>query len=100
MLLFSILADCGACGDKLLVFSQSLLTLNVIEKYLSNSSAQVDGCSGQWVKGIDYFRLDGSINIATRTRYCNTFNDEMNSQARFALWNLNTKRTVYVQVQF
>lgn len=91
MLLFSILANCCERGDKLLVFSQSLLTLNVIEKFLSlitentrkpNPNAKLGGFSGEWIKGIDYFRLDGSTNIRTRTSYCNTFNDQKNTQAR------------------
>lgn len=91
MLLFSILADCCACGDKLLVFSQSLLTLDVIEKFLAmvtentiapNTNTQLGGFSGRWVKGIDYFRLDGSTNIEARTRHCKMFNDETNTQAR------------------
>lgn len=90
LLLFSILSDCCACGDKLLVFSQSLLTLDVIEKFLAmvtenkiqtNSNAQF---SGQWLKGFDYFRLDGSTNIESRTSQCKMFNDVANKRARFA----------------
>lgn len=90
-LLFSILEECIACGDKLLVFSQSLRTLNVIEKFLalitentknSNPNAQLGGFEGQWEKGVNYFRLDGSTNIRTRESYCRTFNDEKNTKAR------------------
>lgn len=59
MLLLSILADCNARGDKLLVFSQSLLTLNLIEKFLAlitqntakpDSNARHGGFTGQWQK--------------------------------------------------
>lgn len=94
MLLFSIIADCSDRGEKLLVFSQSLLTLNVIEHFLSmitentrqpNPTAKLGDFTGKWKKGIDYFRLDGSTNIQTRTLYCTTFNDENNTRARFVL---------------
>lgn len=94
MLLFSILAECEACGDKLLVFSQSLFSLDVIEHFLAmidentqnpNPDAKLGGFSGSWTRGIDYFRLDGSTNIETRNANCNSFNSEENSQARLFL---------------
>lgn len=94
MLLFSILAECEACGDKLLVFSQSLFSLDVIEHFLAmidentqnpNPDAKLGGFTGSWTRGIDYFRLDGSTNIETRNANCNNFNSEENSQARLFL---------------
>lgn len=94
MLLFSMIADCSDRGEKLLVFSQSLLTLNVIETFLSlisenthlpNPAAKLGGFFGKWEKGFDYFRLDGSTNIQTRTNYCTTFNDENNTRAKLVL---------------
>lgn len=97
VLLFSILSQCSACGDKLLVFSQSLITLDLIEKFLAmvtedtrkrNLSAQLAGFSGKWVKGTDYFRLDGSTNIKTRKEYCEVFNNETNTEARFVTRHL------------
>lgn len=92
MLLFSILAECEACGDKLLVFSQSLFSLDVIEHFLAmidentqnpNPDAKLGGFTGSWTRGVDYFRLDGSTNIETRNANCINFNSEDNSQARF-----------------
>lgn len=78
MLLFSILSECNACGDKLLVFSQSIGTLNVIEKFLSmiteNTKNSQLGKSpfgrftGEWTKGRDYFRLDGSTSTEIRKK--------------------------------
>lgn len=78
MLLFSILSECNACGDKLLVFSQSIGTLNVIEKFLSmitentkNSQlgkSQFGRFTGEWTKGRDYFRLDGSTSTEIRKK--------------------------------
>lgn len=97
MLLFSILADCEACGDKLLVFSQSLFSLDVIEHFLAmidentqnpNPDAKLGGFTGNWSRGVDYFRLDGSTNIETRNTNCINFNSEENSQARYLKTNL------------
>lgn len=94
VLFFSILAECGNCGDKLLVFSQRLSTLDVIEKFLSlinentqnsSSTARLGGFTGQWKKGVDYFRLDGSTNVETREAQCNVFNDVENTQARYII---------------
>lgn len=93
MLLFSILAECEACGDKLLVFSQSLFSLDVIEHFLAmidentqspNPEAKLGGFTGNWARGLDYFRLDGSTNIETRNANCINFNSEDNPQARLA----------------
>lgn len=92
VLLFSILAECEACGDKLLVFSQSLFSLDVIEHFLGmidentqnpSETAQLGGFTGSWARGLDYFRLDGSTNIETRNLNCNVFNSEANSRARY-----------------
>lgn len=94
MLLFSLLAECEAIGDKLLVFSQSLFSLDVIEHFLSmiddntqnpNPEAKLGGFGGNWSKGIDYFRLDGSTNIETRNANCISFNSEDNLRARLVL---------------
>lgn len=91
MLLFSILAECEACGDKLLVFSQSLFSLDVIEHFLDlidkntrdpNPDARLGGFTGSWTLGLDYFRLDGSTNIENRNLSCNQFNAETNTRAR------------------
>lgn len=57
MLLFSIIGECAGRGEKLLVFSQSLFTLNVIEEFLGmiadntkqpNLSAKLSDFSGIW----------------------------------------------------
>lgn len=92
MLLFSILDECSICGDKLLVFSQSLSTLDLIEKFLAmitentknpNPLAQLSGFKGEWKKGIQYYRLDGSTSADKREMDCKNFNDGQNVQARF-----------------
>lgn len=103
MLLFSLLEECHAIGDKLLVFSQSLYTLDVIELFLrkideftqrkanaddddeeiKKEGEQLGEYTGSWSLGLDYFRLDGSTSIANRNLACNYFNSEDNPRARF-----------------
>lgn len=94
MLLFSLLAECEAIGDKVLVFSQSLFSLDVIEHFLSmidentqnpNPELKLSGFSGSWSPGLDYFRLDGSTPIEMRNAACNEFNREENTRARLFL---------------
>lgn len=93
-LLFSILEECEAIGDKLLVFSQSIFSLDVIEHFLSLADAdaqsdeknpQLQGFSGSWSMGLDYFRLDGSTTIENRNLACKAFNREDNVRARLFL---------------
>lgn len=92
VLLFAILAECQARNEKLLVFSQSLFSLNVIEKFLEaiddntqnpNADARLGGFEGRWTEGADYFRLDGTTEIRKRSKYCELFNDSENPRARF-----------------
>lgn len=91
---FSILRECEAIGDKVLVFSQSLYSLDVIEQFLSliddntqnpHPDAKLCDCSGSWSAGIDYFRLDGSTPIEARNNDCKNFNSDCNPRARFVI---------------
>ncbi|KAE8745380.1 hypothetical protein FOCC_FOCC007928, partial [Frankliniella occidentalis] len=93
-MLFSILKDCEENGEKLLVFSQSLFSLDVIEYFLAkvdeatqNDTVNelVDGHRGSWSPGIDYFRLDGSTPTEQRSHSCNIFNKTTNVRARLFL---------------
>jgi transcriptional regulator ATRX len=89
-LLFEILKECEQIGDKVLVFSQSLYSLNVIEYFIgrihdatqAGETDSVGGYSGSWCLGLDYFRLDGSSSCDSRNIWCNTFNDPSNTRAR------------------
>lgn len=90
VLLFSIVAECENVKDKILVFSQSLTTLDLIESYLEmidkntkkpNPNLKL-GFKGSWSRGIDYFRLDGKTKIDIRKKNCEQFNDPKNSRAR------------------
>ena len=76
VLLMEILADAEAVHDKVLVFSQSLVTLDLIEKMLGGG--EIGGDRENWCRGCDYFRMDGSTSAAMRQRWADTFNDEDN----------------------
>ena len=76
-LLFIIIQECASIGDKLLVFSQSLLTLDLIELFL--------GMKFQWVKNRDYFRLDGSTGGLERERLIKEFNSSSRPELRVFL---------------
>lgn len=56
-LLFSILEECESCNEKVLVFSHSLATLDIIENFLEDN--------GKW-RNRYYFRMDGNTNSAKR----------------------------------
>lgn len=102
MLLFSLLDECEQIGDKLLVFSQSLYSLDVIEHFLSKvdeftqqarkdddeehaeQSKKLGGFAGSWSLGLDYYRLDGSTSIENRNLACQNFNRESNTRGRYA----------------
>ena len=63
---------CERRGEKLLVFSQSLMSLDLIEEFLQQCTPLVEGGlpspagSGKWVKNEDYFRMDGATSGGKR----------------------------------
>lgn len=91
MLLMSILEKCEAIGDKLLVFSQSLYSLDVIEHFLNyiddqtQHNAENTSFKASWTLGQDYFRLDGSTSGEQRNAACKHFNSPDNPRARLFL---------------
>lgn len=87
MLLHSILDECEEYGDKLLFFSQSLFTLDVIEHFLKaidenarNSNSENE--RGKWTRNVDFFRIDGSKKAKARADCCEAFNNKENIKAR------------------
>jgi len=69
----SILEETIKAGDRLLLFSQSLLTLNLLESFLQRT--KIPGCSETtWVPNVNYYRLDGSTPSLERERLINAFN--------------------------
>lgn len=100
-LLYNILQECDAIGDKVLLFSQSLLILDMVERLLDLCDERADAvdpktalvdpadpmrdCHNTWVRGIDYFRMDGSTSVDMRARWIEMFNDESNPRGRLFL---------------
>ncbi|XP_023703931.1 transcriptional regulator ATRX isoform X3 [Cryptotermes secundus] len=91
VLLFSILRECEKIGDKALVFSQSLSSLNLIEYFLQcpdtatqekETEESLGNNASSWTMGLDYFRLDGSTSVENRNIWCKAFNREDNHRAR------------------
>ncbi|XP_030639905.1 helicase ARIP4 isoform X2 [Chanos chanos] len=84
VLLFHIIDESVKKGDKILVFSQSLSTLTVIEEFLAKRPMPVPNGAGQnqnWVRNHNYYRLDGSTSASERERLINQFNDPANNSA-------------------
>ena len=61
------------CDDRVLLFSQSLFTLNLIEESLSAHKPDSLGDTG-WAAGDTYYRLDGSTSALERERLITSFN--------------------------
>ncbi|XP_018359083.1 PREDICTED: transcriptional regulator ATRX homolog [Trachymyrmex cornetzi] len=94
LLLFGILKECEQIGDKVLVFSQSLYSLTLIEEFLRKINDQtqngtpcdtLDNHIGNWSLGLDYFRLDGQTSSKNRDIWCKIFNSPTNTRARLFL---------------
>ncbi|XP_061113625.1 helicase ARIP4 isoform X2 [Conger conger] len=84
VLLFHLIDESVRKGDKILVFSQSLSTLSVIEEFLAKrpmpaARGSADGQSQNWVRHVNYYRLDGSTSTSERERLINQFNDPGNT---------------------
>ncbi|UJR09733.1 hypothetical protein I4U23_013962 [Adineta vaga] len=79
----AILNECETIGDKLLVFTRSLLALDYIEQWLERWSSRAS--SPKWVKGADYFRMDGKVPIKQRAADIKSFNEPDNSRGRLFL---------------
>ncbi|XP_076012669.1 helicase ARIP4 isoform X2 [Genypterus blacodes] len=83
LLLFHLIDESVSRRDKILVFSQSLSTLSVIEDFLSQrpmpaAVVSPDSPNQNWVRNLNYYRLDGSTSASERERLINQFNDPEN----------------------
>nr|XP_020454385.1 transcriptional regulator ATRX-like isoform X2 [Monopterus albus] len=88
VLLFEILKMAENLEDKVLVFSQSLISLDLIEDFLEASHNARDPSShkeGSWIKNIDYYRLDGSTTAVIRKKWADKFNNPANVRGRLFL---------------
>uniref|UniRef100_A0A8C2BGG3 DNA helicase n=1 Tax=Cyprinus carpio TaxID=7962 RepID=A0A8C2BGG3_CYPCA len=81
VLLFEILRMAEELEEKVLVFSQSLISLDLIEDFLELAEKKC----GKWFRNIDYYRLDGSTNAVTRKKWAEEFNDTSNVRGRLFL---------------
>lgn len=89
-LLFQILKSCRQIGDKILVFSQFISTLNLIEHFLKQANSHFQNkrnfeFADSWILDQDYFRMDGKTNCKKRHECCKKFNDKKNKRARLFL---------------
>ncbi|KPP75065.1 transcriptional regulator ATRX-like [Scleropages formosus] len=92
VLLFEILQMAEKIQDKVLVFSQSLISLDLIEDFLDFAGrARKEGKpspyrgKGKWLRNVDYYRLDGSTNAVRRKKWAQAFNDTSNTRGRLFL---------------
>ncbi|XP_033829398.1 transcriptional regulator ATRX isoform X2 [Periophthalmus magnuspinnatus] len=94
VLLFEILRMAEELDEKVLVFSQSLISLDLIEDFLKLACSDGDDDDekpspykgeGKWYRNIDYYRLDGSTNATTRKKWAEEFNDTSNTRGRLFL---------------
>ncbi|XP_025267000.1 transcriptional regulator ATRX isoform X2 [Camponotus floridanus] len=94
LLFFGILKESEQIGDKVLLFSQSLYSLTLIEEFLRkiDDETQNNACvdtldnhTGSWSLGLDYFRLDGQTSAENRNIWCKIFNKPTNTRARLFL---------------
>ncbi|XP_045551945.1 helicase ARIP4 isoform X2 [Salmo salar] len=83
VLLFHLIDESVRKGDKILVFSQSLSTLSVIEEFLAKrpipAGSAREGNNQNWLRNHNYYRLDGSTSASERERLINQFNDPSNT---------------------
>ncbi|KAK2904027.1 transcriptional regulator ATRX isoform X1 [Channa argus] len=91
-ILFEILRMAEEVDEKVLVFSQSLISLDLIEDFLELACRAKDEDKispykgeGKWFRNIDYYRLDGSTNATTRKKWAEEFNDTSNTRGRLFL---------------
>jgi hypothetical protein len=86
LLSFSLIEESVLSGDKILLFSQSLLSLNLIEEYLHKLDVPgIQNPKEKWAKYKSYYRLDGSTSGVERERLINLFNRADNQAMLFLL---------------
>lgn len=87
VILFRIIEETILLGERLLVFSQSLCTLDVIEEFLNQREVPNNAKKRKFKKGLNYLRLDGSTSSLERKNYIDNFN----KNPAFHLFLISTK---------
>ncbi|ODM96602.1 Transcriptional regulator ATRX [Orchesella cincta] len=95
VVLQQILKTCESIGDKVLVFSQYLSSLDIIEEFLvdwdkeavekakdADLTFPLNGENSRWRRNIEYFRIDGQTKVSDRHRDCETFNKKSGQMTR------------------
>nr|XP_039263032.1 transcriptional regulator ATRX homolog [Styela clava] len=92
MLMLQILQLSTEVGDKVVIFSQSLLSLDLIEEVLKSETSDVSkglksdsGPYSKWLKYKDYYRIDGSTPANLRDSWISKFNNKNNTRGRLFL---------------
>ena len=89
MQLFLEIADaCVLGGEKLLVFTQHLATLNLIEHTLAQRFIPLVTKKKEmqkWIPRKSYYRIDGRVSGAERQQLINSFNDPVNKDTHLFL---------------
>lgn len=80
VLLMAILNECENRDEKIVIFSQSRNSLNVIEHFLKSLRG--------YIFETDYYMIHGETSIAKRTDYCKQFNEHANKKARCVFFTL------------
>jgi len=80
VILLHLIEKSISIGDKILVFSQSLSTLSLIETFLSKREVPSPNntTNRKWSKGHSYLRLDGNTGSSEREKLINQFNSPDN----------------------
>ena len=94
MVLLAILHECKLSGEKVLIFSQSINTLNYIQALFDKKHNKANVFPqrfysdnpefGRYTHGIDYFRIDGKIDAQKRHECATAFN-KASCRAKFFL---------------
>ncbi|XP_023939975.2 uncharacterized protein LOC112047188 [Bicyclus anynana] len=77
LVIFRLLEECIALGDKVLIFSTSLYTMDALEYFLRRMN--------HWSLGREYYRLDGSVPAEVRQKWCREFNADTNTGTKLFL---------------
>lgn len=90
-----ILAKCEEIGDKVVVFSEFVTTLKLLEAFLHKITKQDENPNAEkygylefqskWMEGVDYFLLEGKTSETIRHRMIQKFNDTKQKKLRLFL---------------
>ncbi|KAK9883972.1 hypothetical protein WA026_004908 [Henosepilachna vigintioctopunctata] len=85
-LTLAIIEEAEKLGEKILIFTSSLVELESLEYFLKKVGTS---CCKDWRHDVDYFRMDGSVQPTKRANMCSHFNDPENKRLRVLLISFN-----------